>query len=103
MAKSWGVTEGRRAQQQKKYCSDRVARDIDKEINRKVQAPQLGVKASVITVYVEKGKLAAWQALQEFNKKLSGNGFTLEMLEQWIGEYEKRQCQRAGKDYECDR
>ncbi len=54
-------------------------------------------------VYAEKGKLAAWQALQEYNKKLSGEGFTLEMLEQWIGEYEKRQSQRMEKDDGRDR
>lgn len=84
----------------------KVGDEIDYENWKKRQGPktrQLGIKATVLKVYAEKGKLAAWQALQEYNKKLSGQGFTLEMLEQWIGEYEERQPQRMGKDDGFDR
>ena len=103
MAKVWGVRNGERAQQQKRHYSEIVGRSIDVEFYRKEKTPKPGIKTRVLMVYIEKGKLAAWQALQEYNKKLSGDGFTLEMLEQWIGEYEKRQNQRAGKDNGCDR
>ena len=99
MAKMWGMPKGDIRLEQRKSYSAKVDRIIDNEIYRKEHSPKLGIKASVLIVYAEKGKLAAWQTLQEYNKKLSGEGFTLEMLEQWIGEYEKKQqSQRVEKD-----
>lgn len=103
MAKLWGTSGTAKAIQQKKDFSNAANIQIAKEIRREIRIPKPGVKSSVLMVYTEKGKLAAWQALQEYNKKLSGQGFTLEMLEQWIGEYEKRQNQRAGIDDGYDR
>jgi len=103
MAKMWGVSKTEKLTQQRKNFSARINIEIDKEITKKHYTPKLGVKASVMKIYIEKGKLAAWEALQEFNKKLTGQGFSLEMLEQWIGEYEKKQVQRAGIDDGYDR
>ena len=103
MAKLWGVSGCARAVQQKKDFSNATHNDIDRDIRRENRTPKLGIKSNIMIVYIEKGKLAAWQALQEYNKKLSGQGFTLEMLEQWIGEYEKRQNKRVGKDDGFDR
>ena len=103
MAKLWGVSGCAKAVQQKKDFSNTTNTYIASDIRREVRTPKLGIKSNVLMVYAEKGKLAAWQALQEFNKKLSGEGFTLEMLEKWIGEYEKRHKQRAGKDDGFDR
>ena len=105
MAKMWGVTKGKMRQEQRRKYSNRVNINFDAEENRKKEhTPKLGIKSSVLIVYAEKGKLAAWHALQEYNKKLSGEGFTLEMLEQWIGEYEKKQqSQRVEKNDGFDR
>ena len=103
MAKMWGVPKSTRSIQQKKDYSRLEGIYIDVENRREIRIPKPGVKSSVMMIYIEKGKLAAWQALQEFNKKLTGQGFTLEMLEQWIGEYEKKQGQRAGIDDGYDR
>lgn len=91
-----GIPEIRRRVSQAKQIRREVGEQIDYENWKKRQGPknpQLGIKATVLKVYAEKGKLAAWQALQEYNK-----GFTLEMLEQWIGEYEKKQAQGVWKD-----
>lgn len=101
-----GIPEIRRRVSQAKQIRREVGEQIDYENWKKRQGPknpQLGIKATVLKVYAEKGKLSAWQALQEYNKRLSGEGFTLEMLEQWIGEYEERQPQRMGKDDGFDR
>ena len=105
MAKEWGTSDvDRRIQQAKRY-SDKVSNLIHNEMYKKEQyTPKPGIKSRTISVYVEKGKLAAWQFLQEYNREnLSGNGFTLEMLEKWIVEYEKTQLQKAGKDDGFDR
>lgn len=91
-----GIPEIRRRVSQAKQIRREVGEQIDYENWKKRQGPknpQLGIKATVLKVYAEKGKLSAWQALQEYNK-----GFTLEMLEQWIGEYEKKQAQGVWKD-----
>ena len=103
MAKMFGVTKGIKRDEQRKLSSEIINTGIYKNYSSKEHTPKLGIKSSVMIVYAEKGKLAAWQALQEYNKKLSGEGFTLEMLEQWIGEYEKRQSQRMGRNSGCDR
>jgi len=103
MAKLWGVSAMERAVQQKKDFSNTTHNEIDRAIRGETRVPKLGIKSNVMMVYIQKGKLAAWQALQEYNKKISGEGFTLEMLEQWIGEYEKRQAQRVGKNDGYDR
>lgn len=103
MAKEWGLRSNERAKMQKKHHSAKIARSIDIELYKRNDTPRPGIKTSVLMVYSVKGKLAAWQALQEFNKKISGQGFTMEMLEQWIGEYENRQAQRIGKDDGYDR
>ena len=103
MAKLWGVSGCARAVQQKKDFSNATHTSIASDIRRENRVPKPGIKSNVMMVYIEKGKLAAWHALQEYNKKISGEGFTLEMLEQWIGEYEKRKAQRVGKDDGYDR
>jgi len=105
MAKEWNRYKSDRAVLQAKCYSAKVSDLIHKDIYKKEQpTPKPGIKSRTISVYVEKGKLAAWQFLQKYNEEnLSGNGFTLEMLEQWIGEYEKKQSQRAGKDDGFDR
>ena len=103
MAKLWKVSSCAFAVQQKRDFSNTIHNEIDKEIRRRTNTPQPGIKSNVMMVYREKGKLAAWKKLQEYNEKLSGQGFTLEMLEQWIGDYEKRQNQRVGKDDGFDR
>ena len=104
MAKLYGVSKGKKREEQRKSRSERINIDIYKDYSKKEYIPKLGIKSTVLNVYAEKGKLAAWQALQEYNKKLSGDGFTLEMLEQWIGEYEKRQqSQKVEKDDGFDR
>lgn len=102
MAKLWGTASAKAVQQKKDFSNTENTR-IASEIRREVRAPKLGIKSNILIVYAEKGKLAAWQELQEYNKKISGEGFTLEILEQWIGEYEKRQSKRAGKDDGFDR
>lgn len=79
--------------EQYKRTSDKISNLIYDEDKRKMNAdrkPVLGVKASVLNVYVEKGKHAAWEALQERNKKLEGVEYTLEILEKWIEDYEKK-------------
>lgn len=99
MAKMFGVTKGKKRDEQRRFSFEIINTDIYKNYSSKEHTPKLGIKSSVMIVYAEKGKLAAWQILQEYNKKLSGEGFTLEMLEQWIGEYEKKQqSQRVEKD-----
>ena len=103
MSKLWGVSGCAKAVQQKKDFSNTTNTYIVSDIRREVRAPKPGIKSSVLMIYAEKGKLAAWQKLQEYNKKLSGEGFTLDMLEQWIKEYEKRQIKRTGKDDGYDR
>ena len=105
MAKEWGISKTEKAIKQAQRYSAKVSSLMHKDIQRKEQqAPQPGIKSRTISVYVEKGKIAAWQFLQDYNKKnLSGDGFTLEILEKWIGEYEKQQSSRAGKDDGYDR
>ena len=66
---------------------------IDNEIRKKNKVTQksvLGIKASTLNICEESEKHAAWEALQERNKKLEGVEYTLEMLEKWIEEYEKK-------------
>ena len=69
--------------------SEKVHRDIWKA-NKIIPEPVLGTKATIMMIYAQKGKLAAWQALQEYNQKLSGVEYTLEMLEKWIEEESRR-------------
>ena len=93
MAKLYGARKIVKAVQQRKDYSHISEAIIDEQIRRKEKSnkkPVLGIKASVLNVYEEKGKHAAWEALQERNKKLEGVEYTLEMLEKWIEEYEKR-------------
>jgi len=88
---------------QKNYISRAIGHQIDRD-NRKHNQPQLGIKRIVLNMYTEKGEQAAWEELQKFNEKLSGNGYTLEMLKQWIGEYNNKQQNRGmKKDDGCDR
>ena len=105
MAKEWGTNKMDKAIKQAQRYSAKVSGLIHLEIHKKEQqAPVPGIKSRTISVYVEKGKLAAWQFLQEYNKEnLSGDGFTLDILEKWIGEYEKTQSLKAGKDDGFDR
>ena len=103
MSKIWGVSKAEKSRQQRVNYSYKVGMQIDSEHYKSNKPPKPGVKSTVIKEYIEKGKLAAWQILQEYNKKISGEGFTLEMLEKWIGEYEEEQAQRTGKDDEYDR
>ena len=93
-----GEREVRFRDRQRLDVSNIVAHQIE-ENNRKQNPPQPGIKSTVLNVYAKSGEQAAWEALQEYNKKLSGDGFTLEMLEQWIGEYHAKQPNRGmGKD-----
>ena len=107
MAKLWGRSQAHKAIQQSIEFAKIISHQIDAETHRmnnpKTNTPKLGIKSSVMIVYAEKGKLAAWQALQEYNKRISGGGFTLEMLENWIREYEKSQPQRMENDDRSDR
>lgn len=104
MAKMWGVSKEKRALEYNKQHFRKVSEHIEKEqLQKNKKEPQLGIKFKVMLVYAEKGKLSAWKELQEYNNKLSGEGFTLEMLEQWIDEYEKKQSQKNEKDDGFDR
>lgn len=105
MAKLWGQPKARIKEEANKRIFEGQSREIEVELYhmKRDKTKKLGIKSSVLLVYAEKGKLAAWQALQEYNKKLSGQGFTLEMLEQWIGEYESRQPKKVEKDDGFDR
>jgi len=82
--------------------SEKVHRDIWKA-NKKVPVPVLGTKSTIMIIYAEKGKLAAWRALQEYNQKLSGVEYTLEIFEKWIEEYESKQVRGKAKDDDYDR
>ena len=103
MAKVWGNTPAERWAQRCNY-SDVVGNLLNSQKYRKKSEPKPGIKVRVIEIYAEKGKLEAWQFLQKYNNEyFDGNGFSLEMLEQWISEYENRIVQKAGKDDEYDR
>ena len=71
MAKLWGVSGCARAVQQKKDFSNTTNTYIASEIRKEIRDPKPGVKSNILMIYIEKGKLAAWQALQEYNKKHS--------------------------------
>ena len=105
MAKLWGEPKAAINRERNRRIFEEQSRIIECDLyhQKRDKNKKLGIKSSILLVYVEEGKLAAWQALQEYNKKLSGQGFTLEMLEQWIGEYESRQPKKVEKDDGPDR
>lgn len=105
MAKLWGTRKAWINKEANRAIFEEHSRAIEGKLyhQKRDKTLKLGIKARVLLVYAEKGKLAAWQALQEYNKKLSGQGFTLEMLEQWIREYESKQPKKVEKDDGLDR
>ena len=84
MAKEWGLKGGRRDFINNQLRTSILNNSIEIE-NRLKRKPELGIKATTLEVYDEKGLVAAWKYLSEKNL-----GYDYATFEKWIREHDER-------------